>query len=121
MIKNCGIMIQKLRKEFKSENGVFAAVKSLNLQMNESEIFCLLGHNGSGKTTTINMLNGLMSPTSGTATVYGFDMCSQMTDIRQLLGICPQHDILFPTLSVRVCCHCNYLHHVRSICSFLVV
>lgn len=82
MKEDLGIYIRNLNKEFESDTGVFTAVKSLNLQMNESEIFCLLGHNGAGKTTTINMLNGLLPPTTGSASIYGRDLASQMNEIR---------------------------------------
>ena len=54
-----------------------------------------------GKTTTINMLTGAMAPTDGYATVAGRDIRTDMTGIRQDIGICLQHNCLFPHLSVR--------------------
>jgi ABC-type multidrug transport system ATPase subunit len=47
------------------------------------------------------MLTGLLKPTSGKATVFGFDIFSQMDCIRQISGVCPQHNILFDYLTVR--------------------
>jgi ATP-binding cassette, subfamily A (ABC1), member 3 len=56
---------------------------------------------GAGKTTTINMLTGAIAPTSGTATIAGKDIRTQMPEIRRDIGICMQHDCLFPRLTVR--------------------
>ena len=61
----------------------------------------MLGHNGAGKTTTLSMLTGLTSMTSGWAEVNGLDVETQMEQIRTFLGVCPQHDILFDSLTVR--------------------
>jgi len=70
-------------------------VDNLSLSIKSGEIFCLLGHNGAGKTTTISMLTGLFGPTAGNASVFGMDIETQMDDIREVMGVCPQHDILF--------------------------
>jgi ATP-binding cassette subfamily A (ABC1) protein 3 len=51
--------------------GDFKAVDDLSLEIKESEVFCMLGHNGAGKTTAIYMLTGVLRPTSGDAKVYG--------------------------------------------------
>ena len=56
-------MIQ-LTKKF----GSFTAVDELSLSIQENEVFCLLGHNGAGKTTVLNMITGMLKPTSGKAT-----------------------------------------------------
>ena len=80
--------------------GAKAVVDNLSLQLYQDQIFCLLGHNGAGKTTTINLLTGSLSPSAGTATVYGHDTASEMQRVRQSLGVCPQHDILFENLTV---------------------
>lgn len=68
--------------------------------MYEDQIFVLLGHNGAGKTTTINMLTGLFAQTNGAASLYGVDMFTEMDKVRQMMGVCPQHDILFELLTV---------------------
>ena len=56
---------------------------------------------GAGKTTAISMLTGLISPTSGDAKLGGFSILDEMPEIRQSLGVCPQINCLFDTLSVR--------------------
>lgn len=62
------------------------AVDKLNLSINEGEIFGLLGPNGAGKTTTLSMLATLVPPTSGHATVNGFDVKSQSSQVRHCIG-----------------------------------
>mmetsp|Transcript_331 Transcript_331/g.689 ORF Transcript_331/g.689 Transcript_331/m.689 type:complete len:1928 (+) Transcript_331:176-5959(+) len=96
-----GINIVDLRKSFNTTAGIKHAVDGLNLQMFNNQITCLLGHNGAGKTTTIAMLTGLIDPTSGSASVNGHDVAKEMGTIRKNLGVCPQHDILYPDLTVR--------------------
>lgn len=91
------IVIQNLTKKF----GDKAAVNGLNLIMYNGHITALLGHNGAGKTTTIAMLTGAFAPTSGTANVIGNDIRTQMQNIRGDIGVCLQHDCLFPNLTVR--------------------
>lgn len=89
------------RQSFNTTAGVKHAVDGLDLNMFNNQITCLLGHNGAGKTTTIAMLTGLIDPSSGKAFVGGKDVQTQMKDIRQDLGVCPQHDILYPDLTVK--------------------
>eukprot|EP01043_Picozoa_sp_COSAG02_P005730 COSAG02_NODE_157_length_32999_cov_31.863647_14_plen_332_part_00 len=76
------------------------AVDRVNLNLATGEIFSLLGHNGAGKTTLMGIMTGLHEPTSGSAKIHGFDVQHDMTAIRQALGVCPQHDILFDDLTV---------------------
>nr|CAD7425504.1 unnamed protein product [Timema monikensis] len=76
------------------------AVRNLNLNFYEDQITSFLGHNGAGKTTTISILTGLLRPTSGTAYIYGVDIRKDMDSIRQSLGTCPQHNVLFDELTV---------------------
>jgi ATP-binding cassette, subfamily A (ABC1), member 3 len=90
--------VANLRKTF--ANG-FTAVKDLNVKMYTGQIFALLGHNGAGKTTVISMLTGLLSPSSGEAEVFGMDIFSEITNVRDFLGVCPQHNILFDMLTPR--------------------
>jgi ABC-type uncharacterized transport system ATPase subunit len=59
------------------------------------------GHNGAGKTTTMSMLTGLSPPSSGDAMVMGKSVKTQMNRIRESMGVCPQHDILYDNLTVR--------------------
>jgi ABC-type multidrug transport system fused ATPase/permease subunit len=103
-----GIRIRQLRKEFEvhsatpcsSTKDPHVAVHGLQVDMFEGQIFVLLGHNGAGKTTTINMLTGMLPISSGSAEIYGLDAGKDMAAIRNFLGVCPQHDILFPALTV---------------------
>ncbi len=60
----------------------------------------LLGHNGAGKTTTISILTGLQPLTSGRVSVRGLDVQTQVGAVRKLLGVCPQHNILWDNLTV---------------------
>lgn len=94
-----GINIEGLYKSFTSGKQTHVAVKGLELTMYEGQIFVLLGHNGAGKTTTMNMLIGMIKPTAGTAKMNGLDINDDMHSIRQMLGVCPQHDVLLPTLT----------------------
>ncbi|CDW85159.1 abc transporter family protein [Stylonychia lemnae] len=90
------LKISELKKTF--TNG-FQAVKGLNIKMYNGQIFALLGHNGAGKTTTISMLTGLIESSSGSAEVFGHDLFNDMDSVRNFLGVCPQHDILFDLLT----------------------
>uniref|UniRef100_A0A669DHE2 P-type phospholipid transporter n=1 Tax=Oreochromis niloticus TaxID=8128 RepID=A0A669DHE2_ORENI len=88
-----GVCIKDLVKMFSS--CFRPAVDGLTISFYESQITALLGHNGAGKTTTMSVLTGMYPPTSGTATIYGKDIRTDMDTIRQSLGMCPQHNVLF--------------------------
>ncbi|MHA1207405.1 MAG: ABC transporter ATP-binding protein [Candidatus Hodarchaeales archaeon] len=94
-MKQNGIKVENLIKKF----GDFTAVDGLSFEVKPGELFGLLGPNGAGKTTTINIMTGLHKPTSGTAIVGGFDIKSQITEIRKLIGVCPQDPALYPYLT----------------------
>ena len=79
--------------------GPLRAVDHLTLSVERGEIFGLLGPNGSGKTTTINMLSGLSVPTSGEVKVMGYEVRHHARAIRQLLGAVPQETALYEELS----------------------
>ena len=89
------IEVKDLCKSF----GSFRAVDHLSLQVRQGEIFGLLGPNGSGKTTTINMISGLSVPTSGEVRVMGYDVRHQARRVRQILGSVPQETALYEELS----------------------
>lgn len=72
----------------------------MSLNMYEDQITVLLGHNGAGKTTTMSMLTGVITPTSGTAYVGGHNIRTEMWKVRDSLGLCPQHNVLFDELTV---------------------
>ena len=78
----------------------FTAVNSLNLEIPKGSIFGMLGPNGAGKTTTIKMLTCLIQPTSGRATVGGFDVQNNPDEVRNLLGMVPQQVSLYSDLTV---------------------
>lgn len=77
------IKIRELVKAY----GKLTAVNRLTLDIGENEIFGLLGANGAGKTTTIHMLATLLKPTSGSATVNGYDIVTQLAKVRSSIGI----------------------------------
>nr|XP_036672326.1 retinal-specific phospholipid-transporting ATPase ABCA4 [Drosophila suzukii] len=95
--REVGVQLCNLQKIY----GKHRAVKGISLRMYRNEITVLLGHNGAGKTTTINMITGILMPTYGTAIVNGYDIRIQMEKARESLGICPQNNILFHSMSVR--------------------
>ncbi|HEX4047869.1 MAG TPA: ATP-binding cassette domain-containing protein [Elusimicrobiota bacterium] len=86
-----------LRKEY----GKLVAVRGLDLAIGKAEVFGLLGPNGAGKTTTIMMLATLVKPTSGRASVDGFDVGSQPAKVRQSLGMVFQEQTLDTLLTAR--------------------
>jgi ABC-2 type transport system ATP-binding protein len=79
--------------------GSFKAVDHLSLTVQQGEIFGLLGPNGSGKTTTINMISGLTVPTSGEVHVLGHDVRRNARKVRQVLGAVPQETALYEELT----------------------
>eukprot|EP01132_Coremiostelium_polycephalum_P010659 gene10659-13056_t len=101
-----GISIRNLSKKYKFSNSKDTpniknklAVNDLSFDIRPGTIFALLGHNGAGKSTTIGMLTGLMPPTSGDAYINGLSVTKQMDLIRQQIGLCPQHNILYKQLT----------------------
>ncbi|XP_048758710.2 phospholipid-transporting ATPase ABCA3-like isoform X2 [Ostrea edulis] len=95
-----GVQIRNLKKVFGRKEKCKVAVAGMSLDLYEGQITALLGHNGAGKTTTMSMLTGFLPPTSGTALVNGFDIREDITSVRSSLGLCPQHDVLFDTMTV---------------------
>jgi ABC-2 type transport system ATP-binding protein len=91
------LQVKNLVKKY----GDNAAVNDISFQVEEGEVFGLLGPNGAGKTTTISMLTGVLKPTSGTATIGGYDIRTQLGEAKKLNGLVPQELALYPTLSAR--------------------
>jgi len=81
--------------------GNVEVVHGISFQVEEGEIFGLLGPNGAGKTTSISMLTGLFPPTSGSATIGGYDIQKEPLKAKQITGLVPQDLALYPTLSAR--------------------
>jgi ABC-type multidrug transport system ATPase subunit len=79
---------------------IATAVDHLNLRVDFGEVLGLLGPNGAGKTTTISCLTGHTSITGGTALVGGFDAATQSASMWSSLGVCPQFDTVWDTLTV---------------------
>ncbi|KAJ3173237.1 ATP-binding cassette sub- A member 1 [Geranomyces variabilis] len=77
------------------------AVNDLCISFEEGKLLALLGQNGAGKSTSMNILSGLTPATSGDALMYNHSVRSQMPEIRDFLGVCPQHDILFDELTAK--------------------
>ncbi len=73
------------------------AVRGVSFAIKQGEIFGFLGPNGAGKTTTISMLSCLLTPTSGTAMVAGFDLVKQADQVKHHIGLVPQELALYPT------------------------
>jgi len=99
------IQIVKLKKVYKKfffpSKFDFTAVKGLCLNVEKDSLFCLLGHNGAGKTTTFNMLVGMFAPSSGDTIIYGRSIRKNIAEIRNQLGFCPQHDLLWMPFTAR--------------------
>ena len=85
---------------YKTFGGHKLAVDHLSIEMLSGQVTCLLGHNGAGKTTLLSILVGLYEATSGTATINGHDITEEQAEAREGLGLCPQFDVLFDSLTV---------------------
>ena len=91
------IRTHELTKRFGKTN----AVDGLTMHVEAGELFGFLGPNGAGKTTTINMLTGLIRPTSGTATVCGYDIRTDAMQVKAITGFMPDTPHLYETLTGR--------------------
>jgi ABC-2 type transport system ATP-binding protein len=92
---DAAIELRSVTKRF----GALTALDQLSLSVWRGEIFGLLGPNGSGKTTVINILSGLSKPTSGQAVVFGFDITRDPRAVRARLGTVPQETALYDELT----------------------
>jgi ABC-2 type transport system ATP-binding protein len=91
------VITKKLTRKF----GDFVATNEITFEVAQGEIFGFLGANGAGKTTAMRMLCGLLKPTSGEATVAGFDVYKQSEQIKQVIGYMSQKFSLYDDLTVR--------------------
>ncbi|MEP9377472.1 ABC transporter ATP-binding protein [Aquabacter sp. CN5-332] len=91
------IEVEGLRKSF----GTHVVVNDLTMQVKKGQIYGFLGPNGSGKTTTIRMLCGLLTPDAGRGTCLGYDILTQAREIRSHVGYMTQRFSLYADLSVR--------------------
>ena len=90
------ITTDKLTKKF----GAFVAASELTFEVGKGEIFGFLGANGAGKTTAMRMLCGLLAPTSGKASIAGFDVYTQTEKIKRNIGYMSQKFSLYDDLTV---------------------
>ena len=81
--------------------GTLVAVDGIELNIKKGELFALLGPNGAGKTTTINMLCCLLKPTSGTATILGYDINKEPFKVKGIIGVSPQETVISERLNSR--------------------
>lgn len=96
-VQNPAIAVENLTRQF----GNFTAVDHLSFQVAKGEIFGFLGANGAGKTTAIRMLCGLLRPTSGKATVAGFDLYTQSALLKKSIGYMSQKFSLYNDLTIK--------------------
>ena len=95
--QNIAIKAENITKTF----GDFTAVDHISFEVKKGEIFGFLGANGAGKTTAMRMLSGLSIPSSGTATVAGFDVYTETEKIKKNIGYMSQKFSLYGNLTVK--------------------
>jgi ABC-2 type transport system ATP-binding protein len=88
-------------RELTRRFGKFTAVDAITFHVEQGEVFGFLGANGAGKTTAIRMLIGLLAPTSGSATVAGYDIATQAEQVRRRIGYMSQRFSLYEDLTVQ--------------------
>jgi len=81
--------------------GDIHAVDGIDLKIPKGYLYGVLGPNGAGKTTTIRMLSTILYPTDGEATVLGFNLRKEASEIRKRIGVCPQELVIYPRLTAR--------------------
>jgi ABC-2 type transport system ATP-binding protein len=91
------IRVENLTKKF----GDFVALDDVSFDVKKGEIFGLLGPNGAGKSTTLRILSTLARPTKGTATIGGYDIVKDDTEVRKLIGIVSEKMIMYDRLTAR--------------------
>ncbi|XP_078257242.1 cholesterol transporter ABCA5 [Rhinoraja longicauda] len=97
------IRLNDVHKWYKGKEKKVEALKGLSFDIYQDQITALLGHSGTGKTTLINILAGLRPLSDGSATVYGYRVSEldEIIQIRKMIGVCPQFDVLFYSLTVK--------------------
>jgi ATP-binding cassette, subfamily A (ABC1), member 3 len=95
------VVLKSLRKVYQAKSSVKVAVRDLSFGLRKGECFGFLGINGAGKTSTLNCLTGAILPSSGEAWLAGKHILTEQSEVRRLIGYCPQHDALLDLLTVR--------------------
>ncbi|HDJ29902.1 MAG TPA: ABC transporter ATP-binding protein [Candidatus Acetothermia bacterium] len=95
------VAAQELTKVFPSRKGEVRAVDGITFSCERGEIFGLLGPNGAGKTTTLRMLSTILTPTSGSAAVAGFDVRTQPDEVRKNIGFLATETGLYDRFTAR--------------------
>lgn len=95
-----GIQVNHLSKEF----GTIRALDDVNFSMPQGHIIALVGPNGAGKSTLIRLLTSIMSPTSGSAIIYGNDTVTQADEVKRKTGLLPEESALYDKLTVYEYC-----------------
>ncbi len=90
------ISTNNLTKKYKDD----IALNHLNLEINKGEIFGFLGHNGAGKTTTVSILTTLIAPTSGAASICGYDTQTEGLEVQKRIGYLPENVKFYDNLTV---------------------
>jgi ABC-type multidrug transport system fused ATPase/permease subunit len=92
--RDSAVLCNNLKKVYSGKDGnpQKLAVRGLSLALPQGECFGMLGPNGAGKTSFINMMTGIIKPSSGTAFVQGLDILTDMDRIYTTIGVCPQHE-----------------------------
>ncbi|KAI8053071.1 hypothetical protein BDF22DRAFT_733929 [Syncephalis plumigaleata] len=111
--KDDAVRLLGLTKQFPSRLGPKTVLNGIWMATRTSECFGYLGPNGAGKTTTLKILTGQLAATSGTATIGGLSIEPYDTRIHSLLGVCPQHDILWLKLTARE--HLRYFARIKGV------
>ncbi len=100
------IALEQVSKRY----GVHQALENVSFQAPKGQILGLLGQNGAGKTTAMNILAGCLAPSGGTARIGGFDVLTQPREAKRLLGYLPEQTPLYDEMTVR-----SFLHFVSRL------
>lgn len=90
------VTVDKLVKDY----GTLRAVDGVSFTINKGDILGFLGPNGAGKSTTMKMITGFLAPTSGTATVNGFDVSKNPIEVKKRIGYLPESSAAYPEMTV---------------------
>ena len=97
--RNCPIVIDNVEKVYPDGK---RAIRNISLAIEKGSVFGLLGSNGAGKTTLVSVLTGVYPMSAGSAAIAGFNVKTETDSIFNVIGVCPQYDILWDSLTVFV-------------------